>query len=267
MFLHFIWVSKTRAFGEGEYMSILSALKNTSYDIRLHTNLLEDTTKEWNPYDFLSKYSERFEIIYTTAYNEELYRETKMSHYNWITDMERIRILHEYGGMYSDLDMIWFKEFPEELIGESDFLITWENQSYKVVQNAWMYMKKGYQGGKEILDLQYKKLEEIKPKIIKTEKRTLKNVLIFFYIIGNYAKEKGMSILSKKFFFKNTGRRTGRALKRIGLPSKYETDFGSTNDKLDFNDICGYHYYSSLFDWSSIKQLPDLKEVLTKILQ
>lgn len=265
MLLHFIWINRSLPFGEGEYVCLLSALKNTSYDIRLHTNLKPDTIKEWNPYELLIKWKDRFDIIYTPEYAEETFRGGKLR-INWITDIDRVRILHQYGGMYSDLDIVWFNDVPKDQIENIDFALSWENKSYLVAQDAWMFMTKGNEAGLRILEEVDATIARIKDKPEKLTSKKIRDYLTFFYILGDYAKKNNLPILSRNLFFKNSWRRTGRALRRLNLPTKNnEQVFGNTNDKISFSGSCGFHYGSSLFPWSSIKMLPELSEVLKKL--
>ena len=270
MLLHFIWINKTQTFAEGEYISLLSALKNTSYDVRLHTNLKYDTLKEHNPFDLLKSYPSRFEIIDTPMYDEDLFLETNMlQHINWISDIERVRILKEYGGMYSDLDIIWFKDVPEELIKDEKFVLSWENKSYLIVQDAWMYMEKDWEGADKIWENFLNKIKEIKEnKLPTSHKKGIKFRLLFFYIIGEYAKNNNYKILDRKFFFRNNWRRIERACLVQNLPIKNDTKLTSRNQStLNFKDACGIHWGNSIFYWSSIKELNDMKPIIEKIIK
>jgi hypothetical protein len=262
MLLHFIWINKTQPFAEGEYTSLLSALKNTTYDVRLHTNL-KPGQAEHDPYTLLVSYPDRFQII-ETIFEEEF--EGVRPRLATISDIYRIRILKEHGGAYSDLDILWFKDFPEDL-SSCSYAACWENPSYKTVQNAFLYMRKGQEEVDELLEEFSVVLKGMKErgKTDLTQSTHIKDHMLLYHSTANFFK-RHCSPMSKKYLFKNGWRRVGRVVKAAGLPRRFmDQDFGDTADKIDFKESCGFHYGNYLFPFSSIKQLPALKEFFKEL--
>jgi hypothetical protein len=244
-------------------MSLLSALKNTTYNVNLHTNLLPETIQEWNPYTLLVKYKDRLQIIFT-EFEEEI--EGVKLKPSLISDIYSIRILKEYGGLYSDLDMLWFKNLPKKLLS-TRYVVSWENQSYKTVQNAFLYMEKGFPEADELLEEFKKILKSLKEKR-KTDfstSRKLKDHLTLYYATTAFSKRM-CEPFHREHLFLNGWKRIGRICRRNNLPTKNpEQNFGLTQDKLNLKNICGLHWCNFMYYWSSIKQIPELKQFLQKL--
>ena len=220
--LHFIWIQK-KCFGRQEYLCLASALKNTKYRVILHTNLLAGEAGKYCPYALVS---DRFSIdyqSYSLVYRGVLLRAATLS------DILRIKILQEQGGIYSDLDMLWFKPLPtwvrwQKLVG------IWQNQSYKILTNAIIISRQGYD-----FDPLLKSFDHIidsyrQKGILDLSGDSLKEHLTLFKATGDFMKQRANFILKARFFMKNNWRKI------------YGFLTGSLSaDKLKFDDICGFH--------------------------
>lgn len=197
--LHFIWIQK-RCFSRQEYMVIKSALKNTNYRITLHTNLLAGEAGKYCPYTLIST---RFTLDYQ-PYSLE-YRGIKVRPAT-LCDILRIQILQEHGGIYSDLDMLWFAPLPswtrwQPLVG------IWENQSYKIITNSIIASRKGFDFS-ALLKTFDNILDDFKKKgILDISGDSLKEHLTLFKPTGGFIKSKAPFILKKKYFNKNNWRK------------------------------------------------------------
>lgn len=194
--LHFIWI-KGRQFQYREYLCLKSALKNTPYHIFLHTDLEPGDAGIYCPY---SLSHDRFTLIYCCF--SLMYRGIKIRPAT-LSDIYRIQILQEHGGIYSDLDMLWLKEFPVSL---EDFCLVapWENQSYKIVTNCVIAAEKGYDFSlllKEY-DLIFDSL--IKKNIQSIDGDTLKHHLTLFKTTSEFLKTNADVLLKRYHFGKNT---------------------------------------------------------------
>lgn len=220
--LHFIWIQK-RQFGRIEYLCLKSALKNTPYDVVLHTNLKPGEAGIYCPYDLVSN---RFSIDYqpySCQYKGVEVRAATMS------DILRIRILQEQGGIYSDIDMLWLNPIPKDYLKNS-LLGIWENQSYKILTNSVIACEREYDFTlllKEfdmIFDLM------IKRGITNISGDTLKEHLTLFKSTGAFLKKNASCILKKKYFGKNGWRTIYRFLQGQVPEST-----------IVLEDICGIH--------------------------
>lgn len=224
--LHFIWIEQNRPFGRVEYLSLKSALKNTPYKIILHTNLQPGQAGPYDPYVLLS---ERFSIqhqTYSCVVKGVRVRPATLS------DILRIQVLQEYGGIYSDLDVIWLKPFPIPL---EDYTLvgTWDNQSYKILANGILASRKNY----DFTPL-LKTFDEIfdslaKKGITSIEGDTLKEHITLYKATGNFFKEHADHILKKKWFLKNSWKNIWRFLTNQ-IPES----------KITLDGICGIHIWS-----------------------
>ena len=237
--LHFIWISRDKLFGQGQYHALRTAIRNTSYQVVLHTNLLEtDVTAEGsNPYTllgiddkFLIKHQEfRTDLPVTAASLSDLYR---------------LEILHREGGIYSDLDMLWFRDIPVDM--NVKLFGAWENQSYKCAVNGLFGMEKGCAGIPELIA---NLLGELK-------RRKKIDHWIFFKPTTEYIKSHACVMLPQKLFFRNGWRRIGRLLQESGVVLREEltSQLGKAKvQKLRFDGIVGFHFYAYYFGWEDIE--------------
>lgn len=227
LFLHFIWISDKKPFGKLEYLSLLSALKNTPYQIYLHTNLQPGQAGIYDPF---SLHHERFSILQQPFICE--YRGIKVRPAT-LSDILRIKILEQYGGIYSDLDILWFKPIPFDL-SHVRLLSTWQNQSYKILTNWILAAEKGY-NFQEI----YKNFDTIfdslkQRNISSVDNDTLKDHLTLFKASGDFFKQHSDLILKRNYFGKNTWKNIWRFL----------TD-QIPQEKIVLKDICGLHVCAS----------------------
>jgi hypothetical protein len=203
--VHFIWIEKSRPFGRVEFLSIKSALKNTPYQIILHTNLQPGQAGQYDPYTLIN---ERFSIKYENYSCIVKGIQVKPA---TLSDILRIQILQEYGGIYTDLDVIWLQEFPIPL---TDFTLvgTWDNQSYKILANGILASKKDYDFS-SLLKTFDDIFDSLAAKgITSIEGDTLKEHITLYKATGNFFKEHADHILKKKWFLKNSWKNIWRFL-------------------------------------------------------
>jgi len=120
--VHFIWLGAWKK--EFEY-GIQSVLKNTTMKPILHTN--EDIHIEGVETRNLENI---YEGISTTCVAHRC-------------DIMRLDILYKYGGIYSDLDVIWLRN-PTEYFNKK-VVIGYTNKSYKILCNAVLMSEAGNQ--------------------------------------------------------------------------------------------------------------------------
>ena len=120
--VHTIWIqdpSSGRTFGVGEWLSILSLLKNTEYRVLLHTNLVAGQS-EYDPYRISH---DRFLINQRTF--DLTWHGVRMRPAN-LSDIERVRILYEHGGnalqILTQQGPKTFNEFLPMAFGPDDLL-------------------------------------------------------------------------------------------------------------------------------------------------
>lgn len=187
--LHFIWYEREIPFSEYQLEAIQLALKNTTYDIFLHTNVPHKipslprlTVKE---YTFIEKNNIRACSI---------------------CDIARLDIVGKYGGIYSDIDFFWLKEW--DLDKNLNLVAVYENPSYKIVCNSVFACSPNTDFSVPI-DLIKLEIEKIGDKDITVF--SVKNHLFGMKITGNYFKLKADCIENKRSkFFRNTWRKMER---------------------------------------------------------
>ena len=121
--LHFIWIDLGDAFPESYVRNLKLAKRNTNCRLVLHTNL-DIQIPDVEISKIQPKYSKK-ELL--TPVGQGL----RVAHY---TDILRLEILYEHGGIYSDLDIIWLKN-PWHLLHHPLF-IGFDNKAYKILCNA-----------------------------------------------------------------------------------------------------------------------------------
>ncbi len=133
--LHFIWIDLGKNKLPSDYLqNIRLAQKTTNLKIFLHTNLagLELPGVTVVPHTP----TENLKIL-----SEPVGQGVRVSHYN---DILRLDILHKYGGIYSDLDVIWLRH-PWHLLHHKAF-IGFDNAAYKILCNAIIGAEQGHPG-------------------------------------------------------------------------------------------------------------------------
>jgi len=247
--LHFIWINATKNFGRGELAAIVSVLENTTYEVYLHTNLLEGQV-EYDPYLLTDP---RVKIIYTEF--EKEYNGVKLIPAH-ISDMYRLQVLHDYGGIYSDLDILWLRELPVDL-SENKLVVSWENQAYRSVNNG---MFAAHKGDTRLLDL----ITELKT-YIKVGMR----YLTLFKPSRVFLKTNATIIIPQRCFYLNAFRRLGRAIAANGGTLGTNAKGLCTPAKLipiHFTDVVGFHWYNSLYSFDDVVKVPAVLETFGGLL-
>lgn len=262
--LHFIWIQGDRPFGKGEWLSLMSALKNTRYQVRLHTDMTPADVKEYDP---LSLRHSRYEVVRHLMSHEIHGVKARMAN---LSDIWRIKLLHEYGGIYSDLDIIWLREVEW---GPFDYrLVTaYEVPSYKTVTNAFIAAAPGHPRLEELLKMLDDVFVGLAAKGV-TDLRTdpprglSKNHTLLWKTTGEFMKKHADHILPHRHFYKNGWRRIGRALRDLGVALNPQVDLGAGSKsggdwsaEINMSGITGFHYYAALYDYDQIAQLAPLK--------
>ena len=264
-FLHFIWIQgdSGKRFDYGEYLSVVSALLNTTYEVYLHTNLIVAPS---NPYDPHKITHSRFHIKHHYMPTEIHGVKARMAN---LSDIWRIKTLQEYGGIYSDLDIIWFKNLELGVIPPGPvFVSAFENPSYKTAANALLVAEPGYApftGLLEEFDNIFRGLSArgITDLTVNPPAGLPKYHTLLWKVTGDFSKANASLMLGKHPFYKNGWRRIGRCLRRAGVTLKPIVDvdaLGDTNDRLQLDGITGFHYYATLFDIEQLLELPDFRE-------
>ena len=250
--LHFIWIQDERPWGHGEWVSILSALKNTTYRVLLHTNLKADEPtlpKEISPFGIQH---ERFMIVQREF---QMTIEGVRARAANVSDLERVRLMYTDGGIYSDLDIWWARDL--DLFGVPLPAAAYENPAYRTVANAFLASEPGWPLWKELEEQLLDVFRGLAAKGI-TDLRgnpggrlNVKHHALLWKLTGDYLKRAGATILGKRHFYKNGWRRIGRAIRRSMPSESLRVDpaaLGETDDAVDLSGITGFHYYAGLYD-------------------
>ena len=220
--LHFIWIQK-RDFGRIELLCLKSALKNTPYEIILHTNLKPGEAGIYCPYTLINtKFSIDYQP-YSCFYKGVQIRAATLS------DILRIQILQEHGGIYSDLDMLWLKPIPKEFMKNS-LLGVWQNQSYKILTNYIIGCEREYNFSLLLKEFDMIFDFMIQRNVTDITGDTIKEHLTLFKSTGAFLKKNASHILKKHYFGKNNWRVIYRFLNEEAPEST-----------LVLKDICGIH--------------------------
>ena len=241
--LHFIWINR-RDFGEGEYTSLMSAIKNTSYNVVLHTDIEpSQIDSPYNPYNIVS---DKLRIEKHT-FPEDSKIEGVLLPVALISDVYRVQILYDQGGMYSDLDILWLKDLPIDL-GTIDLIGTYDLQSYKHLTNSFMGCAQHYEPFKELDKLTLELLRAEYARGNKDMRKGKTNYFRLYKLQCPFIKERAGHILPQRIINKNTHARIGRVIRR--------------EDKLYLNDIYAFNWYNSLYEFKDVKEMPGFKELL-----
>jgi len=224
--LHFIWIND-RDFDEGEYVGIMTALKNTSYDIVLHTNV-----KPGLKYDPYSIVNPRFRIVFTEFPIGNSIEGVTLP-VALVSDIYRVNILHKFGGMYSDLDILWFKDLPVDL-SSLNLLGTYDLESYRHLTNSFMGCAKGYDG---FIKLNNMVIEYLKSRNGANMTKGKKNYFSIYKIQCEFIKREADYILPQRIINKNTHARIGRVIRSEDKLRVVEYAFNWYNSMYKFEDI------------------------------
>ena len=269
--LHFVWIqgATSRYPGYGEYISVMSALKNTTYDIYYHTNLVTTGGAAYDPTKIVHP---RFHL--KQHFMPDVVQGVKCR-LSLMSDIWRYKVLLEHGGIYSDLDIIWFKNLEPGYIPPGPiFLTAYENPSYKTIASAFLAAEPNFTPIQGLLEQFENILRGLAARGITDITVEPPSGLSRYHTLlwkpsGEFCKEHASLILGKEAFCKNGWRRIGRCLRRAGVPLRPVVEveaLGDTNDRLQFNGITGFHYYATLFSIEQLLELPDFKEQLAPIV-
>lgn len=267
--VHTIWIqdpSSNRTFGIGEWLSILTLLKNTDYRVLLHTNLSAGHA-EYDPYRIID---ERF-VIKQRNFNLT-WHDVRMRAAN-LSDIERIRILHEEGGIYADLDIWWMG--PIDLAATGYLVAAYENPSYKTVTNAFLASKEpGHPVLKELLrqmECRFISLQHIGMLDLTSNPATglSRYHTLLWKLTGDIFKHNQASIMPRAHFYKNGWRRIGRELRRLGVELKPTVDvslLGNTNDRVSLEGVSGFHHFAELYSAEQVLRIPVVEAAFQPVL-
>jgi len=270
MLVHTIWIqdpSGSRTFDIGEWLSLLSLLRNTDYNVVLHTNLVEGQAA-YDPYKIVH---DRFLVRHRNF--EFVVNGVRLRPAN-ISDMERIRILHAHGGIYSDLDIWWVK--PLVLDPSVNMVAAFENPGYGTVTNAFLACPNGgWAPLLQLLNMMEGRIAALHARGIvdvtgNPAKGVSKHHTLLWKLTGEFLKERGAVIYEKSHFYKNGWRRIGRELMRLGVPLKPSTDvkaLGTAKDRFSLVGSSGFHYFAELFTAEQVLQIPQIKELFVPVLE
>jgi hypothetical protein len=242
--MHFIWINK-RNFGEGEYTSVLSALQNTTYKVILHTDIKKNQIKgKYDPYKIKS---DRFSIVEDTFPDtiQGVVLPTAL-----VSDVFRVQYLYTWGGLYSDLDILWLQDLPVAL-SKLNCIGTYDLESYKHLTNSFMGCSKGYGPFKELSKMTYDLLKHEYDRGNKDMREGKTNYFRLYKLQCALIKEHADHILPQSVINKNTHARIGRVIKG--------------EDVLRLKDIYAFNWYNSMYDFEHIKKMPGMKELLPTI--
>ena len=268
--VHTIWIqdpSSNRTFGIGEWLSILSLLKNTEYRVLLHTNLVAGQS-EYDPYRISH---DRFLINQRTF--DLTWHGVRMRPAN-LSDIERIRILHEHGGIYADLDIWWLRPLPDFHPADT-LLAAYENPSYKTVANAFLAAQTvGHPVLRELLrEMEYRFIALQSSGTLDLTANPATGLsryhTLLWKLTGDFLKQNHATILGRAHFYKNGWRRIGRELRRHGVALDAVVDqslLGHTNDRVKLDGIAGYHYYAGLYTAAQALKIPVIEEAFQPVL-
>jgi hypothetical protein len=221
--IHFIWIQVNKPFSRQEYLCLKSAIKNTPYQVHLHTNLRPGQAEQYCPYALVGDRLTIHQEDYVCEYKGIQVRPATLS------DILRIKILQEYGGVYSDLDMLWFKPLPIPM-DQYSLVSTWQNPSYKIVANYVLASVKGYNWTPLLEEFDKIFDDLIKKKKDSVAGESLKEHLTLFKATGDFLKKHSDIIIRKIYFGRNTWKNIWRFL----------TD-QVPESKITLEDICGIH--------------------------
>lgn len=246
--MHFIWINR-RDFGEGEYVSVMSAILNTSYKVVLHTDCKPSQIKgKYDPYKIEKKH-DKFRIEYVESFPTTI--QGVLLPVALISDVYRVNILNKWGGMYSDLDILWLSDLPVEL-SKMDLIGTYDLESYKHLTNSFMGCAKGYKPFKELNKLTLELLDHEFERGNKDMREGKTNYFRIYKLQCGFIKERADFVLPQRVINKNTHARIGRVIKG--------------EDKLRLTDIHAFNWYNSMYKFEDVKKMPGFKELLSNIL-
>jgi len=187
-----------------------------------------------------------------------------------VTDIYRFLILHAYGGMYSDLDMLWKKNVDVDL-KKVKMICGWENPPYKTVSNAFIGCQKGHKPLLTVVDdclRMVKKLGAIGVYDVTGPDPNMKLHTLFLDVSRKFLKNHSTVILPKHCFFRNGFRRIARVFRRMNMSLRNEGSVSENNtrDNLNFSDITAFHYYNGHFPFRNLIRIPAVRKEFRDVL-
>ena len=122
--VHFVWIGEWKK--SYEY-GIQSVIQNTTMKPILHTN--EEISIDCSGVEIRKIKNMYDDVVFSCIAHK--------------TDVIRLDILYEYGGVYSDLDVIWLRNPTEHF--KKKVVIGYTNKSFKILCNAVMMSEKGHE--------------------------------------------------------------------------------------------------------------------------
>ena len=230
----------------------------------LHTDLKPTTIKsKYNPYKLKdSRFKIHHQAFQTTVEGVKL----RMAN---VSDIYRILFLYEYGGMYSDLDILWVKDIDIDL-KKHKMIAGWENPTYRTVTNAWIGCQKHYPPLKTLIDQFHDAVKSLKATGLNniTGSDYHKHHTLLFYLTRDFLREHCDMIMPKATLFKNGWRKIARAFRQSHIPFLHEEQIppSHTEDALNFDGISGFHFWNSFFPFERLVKLPAVKEKFATLL-
>ena len=273
--LHYIWING-RDLELGEYKVILSGILNTSYKVILHTDIKPKNSQRYNPYKIKAPKS-KYEVKYTEF---ETVIEGVTQTYQGVSDFYRTIILNNSGGIYSDLDFIWFKDIPEEFMKHN--LVTCYLTgpgSITVIPNGFMASTPRNPKLKEMMGLMEDYLKQLKEKGITDIRKNKADRFLYngiFELMSRFLKKNSDFIIPRKYMFGNHIRRIIRAVARVNGKEK---DIGDPKDTyvadslktkgdnvLKFpSDLVGINYDNGRHDYETMLKIPEFAEKMKAV--
>lgn len=137
--IHFIWISAGEHPTEEQLFGVKTASLNTTCKIVLHT---DDITIKPIPGVEIRR-REFPKEINGVPFNpdDKIEYDGDARRVSHVKDIVRLEILHEEGGVYSDLDVLWLRN-PYEF-WDKRVVIGFTNKGYKILANAVMMSRPG----------------------------------------------------------------------------------------------------------------------------
>jgi hypothetical protein len=246
--IHFIWKNQ-RDFGEGEYVSIMSAILNTTYIVALHTDILPGKIVKYDPYEIAKKH-EKFCIFQTIFPSDNKVNGVEL-HVAMVSDIFRVNILHKYGGMYSDCDILWLRDLPVDF-DTIDLIGTYDLESYKHLTNSFMGCALGYEPFLELHKLTMDLLDKEYERGNRNLSKGKTNYFRIYKLQCAFIKARANHILPQRIINKNTHARISRVIKG--------------DDNLRMKDLYAFNWYNSMHTFEDVKKMPGFRELLVNIL-
>ena len=137
--IHFVWpaLNSEDIPAPNLLRNIQIALLNTTFDIFIHTNVDFPVPKDPR----VRVIRREFDLTIRGIPFQESKKFKRIAH---ISDIYRLDILYEYGGVYSDFDVVWLRNPWEYLDHKLVIGFTNKNHNYKILCNAVMMSEKNH---------------------------------------------------------------------------------------------------------------------------